>query len=115
MSKHKLELLEVGDKIVFPNDEEHFIVKKSGFRYVFACTEDGCRYTVIDKKDKILASTEMTFEEYANFNKPGNADMLESLLTENIRQLSRKYRDTFQQFNIYKGKVIKKEKLNGGN
>lgn len=115
MSKHKLETLVVGDAIRFPGDSDDYIVKHVGIRYTFACTEDGCHYTVIDKVDKVLASTTMTFETFANFYEEGYAETLEKLLTTGERELSRKYRDTFQQFNIYKGKVIKKNNINGGN
>lgn len=115
MNKHKLEMLKIGDAIKFPNDDELFIVKHVGLRYVFACTEDGSHYTVVDKVDKILASTAMTFEEFANFYKEGYAETLEKLLTSGERELSRKYRDTFKQFDIYKGEVIKKNNINGGN
>jgi len=91
--------------IIEDSYEEQYFVKHVGERYVFACTEDGCRYTIVDKVDKILASTTMTFEEYANFNKEENAKTLEKLLLSGERELSRKYKDTFEQFDNYNGKV----------
>lgn len=106
-NKHVLHNLKNGDIIQFPNDEFDYVVRHVGLRYVFAGSDCGCVYTVIDKNDEILASTTMLFEEFANFTVDGNAQKLEMLLTNGERELSRKYRDTFQAFNLYKGKVIK--------
>ena len=106
-TKNKLHDLKLGDIIQFPNDEFSYEVRHVGLRYVFACSDCGCVYTIIDKKDEVLASTTMTFEEFANFTIEGNAQKLEMLLTNGERELSRKYRDTFHAFNLYKGKVIK--------
>lgn len=105
--KNKLHQLKLGDKILFPNDETEYVVRHVGLRYVFAGSDCGCYYTIIDKKDEILASTTMTFEEFANFTVEGNPQKLEMLLINGERELSRKYRNTFQAFNLYKGKVIK--------
>ena len=105
--KHKLETLALGDVILFPNDEFEYVVKHVGLRYVIAGSDCGCVYTVIDKKDKILASTTMLFEELGNLKVEGNAQKLELALINGERQLSKRYRDTFQEFNLYKGKVIK--------
>lgn len=107
MRKHKLEMLELGDKIIFPNDEFEYVVKLVGLRYVIAGSECGCVYTIIDKKEKILASTTMIFEELGNLTVKGNAEKMEKALTSGERELSRKYRDTFEKFSLYKGKVIK--------
>ncbi len=104
--KHVLHQLKIGDTIRFPNDDFAYVVHHVGLRYVFAGSDCGCVYTVIDKKDEILASTTMIFEELANFTVEGNAQKLEKLLTNGERQLSKKYRDTFKDFNYYKGKVI---------
>lgn len=106
-NKHVLHSLKNGDIIRFPNDEFDYIVRHTGLRYVFVGSDCGCVYTVIDKKDEILASTTMLFEEFANFTVVGNPQKLEMMLTNGERELSRKYRDTFQAFNLYKGKVIK--------
>ncbi|WGT37741.1 hypothetical protein QH639_18145 [Lysinibacillus sp. 1 U-2021] len=106
-NKHKLHDLKLGDIIRFPNDEFDYVVRHVGLRYVFVGSDCGCVYTIIDKKDEVLASTTMTFEEFANFTVEGNAQKLETLLTNGDRELSRKYRDTFKDFNYYKGKVIK--------
>ena len=104
--KHKLELLKVGDKITFPQEDVTYVVKKVGFRYKFAVTEDGCYYTVIDTSDKILASTNRLIEWYGNFNKEGHADELEKLLHSGEVGLSQKYVTTFKEFNLYGGKVL---------
>lgn len=104
--KHKLHQLKIGDIILFPDNEFEYVVNHVGIHYIFASSDCGCVYTVIDKKEEILASTNMTFEEFGNFNIQGNAQKLEVLLTNGERELSKKYRDTFQQFNLYKGKVI---------
>ena len=104
---HVLNNLNLGDAILFPDDENEYVVRHVGLRYVFAGSDCGCFYTIIDKKDEILASTTMLFEEYANFTIDGNAKELEKLLTIGERELSRKYRDTFKNFNSYKGKVRK--------
>lgn len=106
MKKHVLHQLKIGDIIQFPNDEFDYVVRHVGLRYVFAGSDCGCVYTVIDKKEEVLASTTMLFEELANFTVEGNAQKLEILLTNGERELSKRYRDTFKDFNYYKGKVI---------
>lgn len=105
---HMLKQIKLGDGLKFPDANDIYYVKYVGFRYIFACTEDGCFYTIVDKIDECLASTTMTFEEYANFNIEGNAEKLESLLTSGDRELSQKYRDSFKDWNLYQGKIIKK-------
>lgn len=104
--KHVLHQLKTGDIIRFPNDEFEYVVRHVGLRFVFAGSDCGCVYTVIDKKEEILASTTMLFEVLANFTVEGNAQKLETLLTNGERELSKRYRDTFRDFNHYKGKVI---------
>ena len=104
--KHALHNLKIGDIIRFPNDEFEYVVRHVGLRYVFAGSDCGCVYTVIDKKEEVLASTTMLFEVLANFTVEGNAQKLEILLTNGERELSKRYRDTFRDFNYYKGKVI---------
>lgn len=104
--KHVLNQLKIGDIIQFPNDEFAYVVRHVGLRFVFAGSDCGCVYTVIDKKEEVLASTTMLFEELANFTVDGNAQKLEILLTNGERELSKRYRDTFKDFNYYKGKVI---------
>jgi len=107
--KHKLHNLKVGDAILFPNDEFAYVVRYVGLRYVFAGSDCGCVYTIVDKKEEVLASTTMLFEPLANFTIEGNAQKLEKLLTDGERELSEKYRDTFKNWNLYKGKVLKKQ------
>jgi len=104
--KHVLHNLKIGDIVRFPNDEFDYVVRHVGLRFVFAGSDCGCVYTVIDKKEEVLASTTMLFEELANFTVEGNAQKLEILLTNGERELSKRYRDTFKDFNYYKGKVI---------
>lgn len=89
MKKHVLHLLKIGDIIRFPNDEFDYVVRHVGLRFVFAGSDCGCVYTVIDKKEEILASTTMLFEELANFTVDGNAQKLEILLTNGERELSK--------------------------
>lgn len=103
---HSLHNLKIGDIIRFPDEDINYKVHYVGLRFTFSCSDCGNHYTVVDKKEEILASTNMTFEEFCDFNLEGNAQKLEVLLTNGERELSRKYRDTFQQFNLYKGEVI---------
>lgn len=112
MEKHILEELSIGDTIIFNNDAERaYQVKHIGERFAFACTHDGCKYTIVDKEEKCLASTTMLFEQFGNFNKAGHAQKLEELLLNGERELSRKYRDSFADFTQYKGIVKKREEL----
>lgn len=106
MSKHTLHSLKVGDSILFPDSEVSYVVRHVGTRYVFAGSDDGCHYTIVDKKEEVLASTTMTFEALGNFCIEGNPQELERLLTTGERELSKRYCDTFKKFNNYKGKVI---------
>lgn len=101
-----LKTIEKGNKFKFSPEEAHiYEVKHVGDRYAFACTADGS-YTVIDKADEILASTTILFEQYGNFNQEGNAEKLEALLNSGERELSRKYRDTFDDFNNFGGALV---------
>lgn len=109
-SKHVLSRLNEGDGILFPDVAELFIVHYVGERYSFASTSGG-EYTVVDTEEGVLASTNYTFEEFGDFSVKGNAQALEVLLQNGKRELSRKYRDTFEAFDNYKGFVIGSESL----
>ena len=109
-SQHVLSRLNKGDGILFPDVVELFIVYYVGERYSFACTSGG-EYTVVDTEEGILASTNYTFEEFGNFSVEGNAEALENLLLSGERELSKKYRDTFEAFDNYQGFVIGSESL----
>src|SRR6185312_16447375 len=97
-NSQKLKKLEVGDSIIFQEGEEPFVVKATNYRYALACSSDGTEYTIVDKKDEVLASTTQLFEEFANFNINGNAQKMLSMLHTGERELSKKYRDTFMEF-----------------
>lgn len=97
----KLKKLDVGDSIIFEEGEEAFVVKAANYRYALACTEDGSEYTVVDKKEEVLASTDRLFETYANFNKEENSQKMLEMLHSGERVLSKKYRDAFSEFDIF--------------
>lgn len=97
--------IKAGDSIVFQKGEEPFVVMEDSYRYALACTEDGTEYTIVDKKEKVLASTTYTFEKYANFNKKENAQKMLEMLHSGERELSRKYRDTFAEFDVFAEKL----------
>lgn len=101
-NSEKLSKLEVGDNILFKEGEQPFFVKAVDHRYALACTEDGLEYTVVDKKEKFLASTDYIFEEYANFNIKENTEKMLKALHAGEKQLSNKYRDTFDEFDTFK-------------
>lgn len=107
MEKHILEELKTGDIIMYSHDERPYVVMHVGERYAFACTETGGMYTVVDKEEKCLASTTKLFEEFGDFRKDGHAQELERLLLSGERELSRKYRDSFEDFTKFKG-IVKK-------
>jgi len=100
-NSQKLKKLEVGDSIIFQKGEEPFVVKATNYRYALACNSDGTEYTIVDKKDEVLASTTQLFEEFANFNINENAQKILDMLHTGERELSKKYRDTFAEFDRY--------------
>lgn len=97
----KLMKVQVGDSVIFAKDEKPFVIKSTNYRYALACTVDGSEYTIIDKKEKVLASTTQLFEEYSDFNKEENAQKMLDMLHSGERELSRKYRDTFSEFDAF--------------
>lgn len=97
----KLKMLQTGDSIIFADGEQPFIVQATNYRYALACTKDGSEYTIVDKKDEIVASTNYLFETHSNFNKKENAQKMLDMLHSGERELSRKYRDSFLEWDRF--------------
>lgn len=108
-SKYFINIQE-GDSIRFEkNDPDLFVVQKVTDRYVFAGTEDGCQFTIVDKVEKVLASTNMIIEVYGNFTDKSNVEKVNEMLLSGERELSQKYRTSFKDFDRLGGEVLKKK------
>lgn len=97
----KLKLLQVGDSIIFADGEQPFVVQATNYRYALACTKDGSEYTIVDKKDEIVASTNYLLEKHSNFNRKENTQKMLDMLHSGERELSKKYRDSFSEWDAF--------------